>query len=86
MTPRGLGAGVWTGTGGPSVQGRKSRADRAESERDTGVTRAAAAERARIASELHDVVAHHVSLMAVQAKAATSLLPGRPATPPGRWK
>ena len=33
----------------------------------------------RCARELHDVVAHHVSLMAVQSEAAASLLPGRPA-------
>jgi hypothetical protein len=32
----------------------------------------------RIARELHDVVAHHVSLMAVQAEATGALLPGRP--------
>ena len=32
----------------------------------------------RIARELHDVVAHHVSLMAVQAEAVGALLPARP--------
>ncbi len=40
---------------------------------------AAAQERTRIAREMHDVVAHHVSLMAVQSEAAAALLPGRPA-------
>jgi len=50
----------------------------AEAERDRATARAAAAERTRIARELHDVVAHHVSLMAVQAEAAGALLPDRP--------
>jgi signal transduction histidine kinase len=62
-----------------SLQAAESRADRAEAELDRQTSRAAVAERTRIARELHDVVAHHVSLMAVQAEAATSLLPGRPA-------
>ncbi len=62
-----------------NIQEAEDRAVRAESGRDDDVARAAAAERTRIARELHDVVAHHVSLMAVQAEAATSLLPGRPA-------
>jgi signal transduction histidine kinase len=55
-----------------------ARAARAESDRDRESSRSAAMERARIARELHDVVAHHVSLMAVQAEAASSLLPDRP--------
>jgi signal transduction histidine kinase len=54
----------------------ESRAARAESVRDSQAALAAARERASIARELHDVVAHHVSLMAVQAEAAASLLPG----------
>jgi signal transduction histidine kinase len=62
-----------------SLQAAEGRAERAEAELDRRASRAAVAERARIARELHDVVAHHVSLMAVQAEAAASLLPGRPA-------
>jgi len=61
------------------IQEVENRVVRAEAERDDEAARAAAAERTRIARELHDVVAHHVSLMAVQAEAASSLLPGRPA-------
>jgi signal transduction histidine kinase len=56
----------------------EARAARAEAERDANSARAALRERTEIARELHDVVAHHVSLMAVQAEAAASLLPGRP--------
>jgi signal transduction histidine kinase len=61
-----------------SVQAAHSRADRAEAELDRQSSQAAERERIRIARELHDVVAHHVSLIAVQAEAAASLLPGRP--------
>jgi signal transduction histidine kinase len=58
--------------------GAESRAAWAEAELDRQSSRAAAQERAKIARELHDVVAHHVSLMAVQAEATASLLPGQP--------
>ncbi len=61
-----------------SIQAARSRADRAEAEIDRQSSQAAERERTRIARELHDVVAHHVSLIAVQAEAAGSLLPGRP--------
>jgi signal transduction histidine kinase len=61
-----------------NLQAAQSRADRAEAEIDRQASRAAALERTRIARELHDVVAHHVSLIAVQAEAAASLLPGQP--------
>ena len=72
-------AGVLNRTKRANLQAAESRAARAEAELDRHATREAAAERARIARELHDVVAHHVSLMAVQAEAATSLLPDKPA-------
>ncbi|MEW2356362.1 sensor histidine kinase [Spirillospora sp. NPDC029432] len=47
------------------------RAERLERERDTEVQIAMAGERARIARELHDVVAHNVSVIVVQADGAS---------------
>jgi len=71
--------GVLSRTRRAYVQEVEVRAEHAEAERARQVALAAAEERARIARELHDVVAHHVSLMAVQSEAAAALLPGRPA-------
>ena len=71
-------AGVLSRARQANLIAAESRADWAEAEMDRQSSRAAAQERATIARELHDVVAHHVSLMAVQAEAAASLLPGRP--------
>ncbi|MEO3825398.1 sensor histidine kinase [Actinomadura sp. B10D3] len=48
----------------------EERAARLELERDNEVRMAMAAERARIARELHDVVAHNVSVIVVQADGA----------------
>ncbi|HEX5188353.1 MAG TPA: histidine kinase [Streptosporangiaceae bacterium] len=57
----------------------EERAARLERDRDAQARIAAAAERARIARELHDVVAHNVSVMVVQADGATYALGSDPA-------
>jgi signal transduction histidine kinase len=62
-------------------QGRQAIAERDETRRamaDTLRGQAAMEERARIARELHDVVAHHVSMVAVQAETARLTTPGMP--------
>ncbi len=48
----------------------RERAERAERDRAAERARAVEAERLRIARELHDITAHHVSMIAVQAEAA----------------
>ncbi|MEU7045243.1 sensor histidine kinase [Streptomyces varsoviensis] len=70
---------------GDSVRTRRAywaqlqeRADRLEKEREAQARMAVAAERARIARELHDVVAHNVSVMVVQADGAAYVLDGSP--------
>jgi signal transduction histidine kinase len=56
----------------------EEQAARIESEREEEARRAVARERARIARELHDVVAHSVGLMTVQAGAANLVFSTNP--------
>ncbi|NJP67310.1 sensor histidine kinase [Streptomyces spiramenti] len=57
----------------------ETRAARLERERELEARVAVAAERTRIARELHDVVAHSVSVMVVQADGALYTIPDQPA-------
>jgi signal transduction histidine kinase len=70
-------------TVGRVIQGRRRRtleletlARELEAQRDLQARAAVAVERGRIARELHDVVAHNVSMMVVQAGAAARVLEG----------
>ena len=56
----------------------EDRADRLERTASAELRAALAEERARMARELHDVVAHHVSVMTVQATAARRMLDRAP--------
>ncbi|WP_214413488.1 sensor histidine kinase [Sphaerisporangium fuscum] len=71
-------AGVYAKTRRRYLESLEERAERAERERDQQARIATAAERARIARELHDVVAHNVSVMIVQADGAAYAIDGDP--------
>jgi signal transduction histidine kinase len=67
---------------GGDRRARLDRTRRAASQQaiaDTLLEHAARGERARIARELHDVVAHHISMISVQAETARLATPGMPA-------
>jgi signal transduction histidine kinase len=58
------------------TESERDRARRAEAERDLHAREAADAERTRIARELHDVVAHSLSVIVIQASVEARLLDG----------
>jgi signal transduction histidine kinase len=66
------------GTRRAYMRALEERAERLEGEREAEAARARAEEQARIARELHDVIAHNVSVMVVQAAAANDVFDARP--------
>lgn len=70
-------AAAWAA--GRIVRHRSVQAAAARAEAASRAQEAVAAERARVARELHDVVAHSVSIIAVQAGAAEALVESDPA-------
>ncbi|MFE3602740.1 sensor histidine kinase [Streptomyces sp. NPDC059096] len=83
-----LGILAWTGmagAAGDAVRSRRAfvdaireRAERAERTREEEARRRVAEERLRIARDLHDVVAHHIALVNVQAGVASHVMDRRP--------
>ncbi|MEU6082863.1 histidine kinase [Streptomyces sp. NPDC047108] len=83
-----VGIFAWTGmaaAAGDAVRSRRAfvdaireRAERAERTREEEARRRVAEERMRIARELHDVVAHHIALVNVQAGVAAHVMDNRP--------
>jgi signal transduction histidine kinase len=69
------GLGLYIGSRRTSMEALQERAERLDRERELLAERAVAEERVRIAQELHDVVAHNVSLIVVQAQALGATVP-----------
>jgi signal transduction histidine kinase len=65
-----LGLGLYYAARRAYLAELRDRAERLERERDQQAALAAAAERARIAREMHDIVAHHLTVMTTLAEAA----------------
>jgi signal transduction histidine kinase len=74
------GAGILLRDRHREARDARSETDRLRAEQATRVAEALAEERGRIARDLHDIVAHAVSLMVVQAAAGRAAFASRPET------
>jgi signal transduction histidine kinase len=72
MVAAALGLGLYTATRRAYLRELHDRAERAERERERDTALAAAAERARIAAEMHDIVAHHLTVMVALSDGAAA--------------
>jgi signal transduction histidine kinase len=72
--------GLYVGAQRRVRDGLHERAERLDRERELLSGRAVAEERVRIAQELHDIVAHNVSLMVVEAQALGAIVPDQRVT------
>src|ERR1700729_603518 len=73
-----LGLGLYSATRHAYLAELRDRATRLERERDQQGALAAAAERARIAREMHDIVAHHLTVMVTLSDAAVAVSDSSP--------
>ena len=71
-------AGFVVGRHRARTRDAEHRAGRAEAEREARARQAVAEERTRVARELHDVVAHAISVIVLQAKGARRMLDAEP--------
>jgi signal transduction histidine kinase len=78
MVAAALGLGLYSATRHAYLAELHDRAERLERERDQQGALAAAAERARIAREMHDIVAHHLTVMITLSDAAVAASPRSP--------
>jgi signal transduction histidine kinase len=78
MIAAALGLGLYSATRRAYLAELHDRAERLERERDQQGALAAAAERARIAREMHDIVAHHLTVMVTLSDAAIAVSASSP--------
>jgi signal transduction histidine kinase len=67
--------GLYLAARGRVLDGLRERAERLDREKELLAERGVSQERTRIAQELHDIVAHNVTLMVVEAQALGAIVP-----------